>query len=150
MRQSGLTIFGKSDGPIPADSITGKAMVLDEPLCFVLVETKSGTIIDDHHPQKGECISGSVLVMPGSRGGAATPAQLCETIRLGVGPKAIALPVRDPAVTVGCLVAHRLYNLAIPIFVLDISDYERLQEGDDITLVNNNSASSVLSVTQRT
>ncbi len=59
-----------------------RALVLDEPLSFWGgFDPVRGTIVDRHHPQRGACLAGKVLVMPGSRGSAGTPAAIAEAIR---------------------------------------------------------------------
>jgi len=117
-----------------AATVTGPAIVLDAPLCFLVVDPETGVINDPDHPQKGQGITGGILVMPGARGGGVTPSQLCDAIRNGVGPLAIVLPQPDPAITAGCLVAERLYGQRVPVIVVDEKDYGTLRTGDDLSI----------------
>ena len=110
-------------------------LVLDEPLSFWGgFDPVHGTIIDQHHPQCGACVAGKVLVMPGSRGSAGTPAGIAEAIRRGVGPVAILLGVADVNITIGAMVAERLYERAIPVLAVAPEDYSRLRAGDEVAI----------------
>jgi len=90
------------------------ALVLDEPLSFWGgFDPVRGVIVDQHHPQRGACLAGTVLVMPGSRGSAGTPAAIAEAIRRGVGPVAVVLGSADVNIAIGAMVADRLYGGAV-------------------------------------
>jgi predicted aconitase with swiveling domain len=109
------------------------ALVLDEPLSFWGgFDPTSGVIVDQHHPQCGDCIAGKALVMPGSRGSAGTPAALAEAIRRGVGPAAVLLGTADVNITIGAMVAGHLYGGAIPVLAVALEDYPRLRTGAEV------------------
>jgi hypothetical protein len=111
----------------------GQALVLDDPLSFWGgFDPALGTIIDRQHPQNGACLAGRVVALPGSRGSAGTPAGLAEAIRRGVGPEAILLRAPDVNITIGAIVAARLYDLEVPVLVVTSEDYDRLVSGDEI------------------
>ncbi len=113
----------------------GQALVLDEPLSFWGgFDPAQGNIIDRQHPQNGACLAGKVLVMPGSRGSAGTPAGLAEAIRRGVGPVAILLRSPDVNITIGAMVAARLYGRTVPVLVVSPKDYDGLTTGDEISV----------------
>ena len=112
-----------------------RALVLDEPLSFWGgFDPVRGVIVDRHHPQRGACIAGKVLVMPGSRGSAGTPAAIAEAIRRGVGPAAIVLGSADVNIAIGAMVADRLYGNAVPVLAVAPEDYPRLRSGDEIAI----------------
>ena len=93
-------------------------LVLSEPLSFWGgVDEKTGIIIDIHHPQHGQCITGRVLVMPGGRGSSSSTSVLAELIRNGAGPKEIVLDRPDPIIALGALVAEELYGIVVPVVV---------------------------------
>jgi predicted aconitase with swiveling domain len=111
------------------------ALVLDEPLSFWGgFDPVHGTIVDHHHPQRGECIAGKVLVIPGSRGSAGTPAAIAEAIRRGTGPVAVVLGAADVNIAIGAMVADHLYGGATPVLVAAPEDYARLRTGEEITI----------------
>jgi predicted aconitase with swiveling domain len=60
-----------------AGQASGPALVLEEPLSFWGgVDTETGDIVDVHHPQRGENVSGRVLVMPSGRGSSSSSSVL--------------------------------------------------------------------------
>ncbi len=112
-----------------------RALVLDEPLSFWGgFDPVHGTIVDRHHPQRGECLAGTILVMPGSRGSAGTPAGVAESIRRGAGPAAVLLGSADVNIAIGAMVADHLYGGATPVLAVAPEDYPRLRSGDEIAI----------------
>jgi len=109
--------------------------VLDEPLSFWGgFDPVRGVIVDRHHPQRGACLAGKALVMPGSRGSAGTPAGVAESIRRGTGPAAVLLGTKDVNIAIGAMVADRLYGGATPVLAVAAEDYRGLRTGDEITV----------------
>jgi predicted aconitase with swiveling domain len=101
---------------------TGPALVLDDTLSFWGgFEPSNGEIIDVHHPQFGQLVGGSVLFIPQSRGSAGTPGGIAETLRNGSGPLAFVLGEPDVNISVGTLVANRLYELEIPVLEISLA-----------------------------
>jgi len=116
--------------PLLAGDASGPAFVLDEPLSFWGgLDPKTGEVIDRHHPQSGEHVTGTVLVLPHGRGSSSASAVLAEAIRLGTAPAAIIMREPDPIVMLGAFVARELYSLACPVVVIDASHYGRIRNG---------------------
>ncbi|MGH2693778.1 MAG: aconitase X swivel domain-containing protein [Actinomycetota bacterium] len=112
-----------------------EALVLAEPLSFWGgLDPKSGRIIDRHHPQAGEVVSGRVLVMPSGRGSSTASTVLAEAIRAGTAPAGIVLAETDPIITVGALVAHELYGRWCPVVVLSGDAFGSIATGDAVTI----------------
>jgi len=106
---------------------SGPVLRLDEPLSFWGgLDSATGTIIDRLHPQRGACVAGRALMMPGGRGSSSGSATLAEALRLGKGPAAILMLERDAIVVVGAMVAAELYGLACPVVLADGRDWEAL------------------------
>jgi predicted aconitase with swiveling domain len=74
------------------------------------------------------------LCIPGSRGSAGTPGGIAETLRNGSGPLAFVLGERDVNISVGTLVANRLYDLEIPVLSVSRSEMKRIRSGDQLTI----------------
>jgi predicted aconitase with swiveling domain len=109
------------------------ALVLDEALSFWGgFDASTGNIVDQYHPQKGDCVAGRFLILPASRGSAGTPAGIAEAIRRGVGPAGIALGQADVNVAVGAMVAAALYGIHVPVLVIGDADRARLRSGQRI------------------
>jgi uncharacterized protein len=115
-----------------AGEAEGPALVLAETLSlWGGIDVQTGRIIGHAHPDHGQSISGTILVMPGGRGSSSSSSVLAEAIRRGTGPAGIVLAVPDPILTVGALVAQALYGLRCPIVVCDIAG---LATGDRIRI----------------
>jgi predicted aconitase with swiveling domain len=113
----------------------GPALVLSEPLSFWGgVDAADGTIIDRHHPQAGETVRGTVLVMPSGRGSSSSSSVLAETIRAGTGPVAIVLAELDGILALGALVASKLYGRTTPVVVVDDATYRSIASGAEIEI----------------
>lgn len=114
---------------------SGSVLKLDEPLSFWGgLDSAMGTIIDRLHPQRGACVAGRILMMPGGRGSSSGSATLAEALRLGKGPAAILMLERDAIVVVGAMVAGELYGLACPVVLADGRDWETLAAAANLTV----------------
>jgi predicted aconitase with swiveling domain len=112
---------------------SGEVLILDEPVSFWGgVDPTTGLIVDVHHPQHGQCISGRVMVMPHGRGSSGASSVLSEAIRLGTAPAGIVLDTADPLVAFGSMVASELYQKSIPVVVAD--DIGSIPSGHVITI----------------
>ena len=113
----------------------GPALVLTEPLSFWGgVDAADGTIIDRHHPQAGETVRGTVLLMPSGRGSSSSSSVLAETIRAGTGPVAIVLAEPDGILALGALAASKLYGRTTPVVVVDDATYRSIASGMEIEI----------------
>jgi predicted aconitase with swiveling domain len=118
-----------------AGEASGLALVLDDALSFWGgFDSARGEIIDVHHPQHGQRVAGRVMFIPRSKGSAGTPGGIAETLRNGSGPLAFVLGERDVNISIGVLVANRLYGLDIPVLQLPKEQMERVASGDDVTI----------------
>lgn len=99
-------------------SATGDALVLDAPLSFWGgLDPATGRLIDVHHPQHGEILTGRVLVMPSGRGSSSSSYVFAEAIRAGTAPAAVVLGEPDAIVALGAIVAAELYDAEVPVVV---------------------------------
>lgn len=109
---------------------TGAAPVcaLDEPLSFWGgFDAPSGRITDRAHPQVGQSLAGVVLVMSAGRGSSGGSSVLAEALHARTGPCGIILRERDAIVTLGAIVATRLYPLTCPVVVVAPNDWQALK-----------------------
>jgi len=132
MSAAGFSIQGQV--LIPGHA-AGPALVLDDTLSFWGgFDPASGEIIDVHHPQFGQRVGGSILFVPESRGSAGTPGGIAETLRKGSGPSAFVLGERDVNISVGTLVANRLYALEVPVLAVACVEMAQFRSGDRIEI----------------
>ncbi len=81
------------------------------------LDPATGAIIDVHHPQCGESITGTRLVLERTSGSTSSSGTLLESIRLGTGPAAIVLREPDMTVTSAVFMAQALYGIEVPVTV---------------------------------
>ena len=103
---------------IVAGAASGPLVTLAAPLSFWGgLDIRTGRVIDRSHPDFGRVLTGTVLVMPAGRGSSSSSSVLAEAIRIGTAPAAIVLGEPDPILTIGAMVAARLYGRTCPIVV---------------------------------
>lgn len=111
---------GEAEGPV---------LVLDEPLSFWgAFDPRTGVILDVHHPQRGACLTGKILLMRESRGSGSSPGTIAEAIRLGTAPAAIVFVMPDVNLAIGAAVAGELYGRQCPILAVSAADYDSLKQ----------------------
>ena len=115
--------------------VDGTALVLAEPLSFWGgIDPSTGEVVEANHPQRGEVVTGRILVMPSGRGSSSSATVLAESIRLGTGPAGVVLGEADEIVAIGALVAAELYGTAVPVIAADPQVYAAIRGDDTIHL----------------
>jgi predicted aconitase/predicted aconitase with swiveling domain len=118
-------------------SAAGNTLVCSEGLSFWGgVDPQSGIIIDAHHPNHGDCISGKCLLMPTSRGSCSGSGVLLELALKGLGPAAIIFHEPEQVLTLGAMVCDRIFGVKIPIIYLKKEDYLEVASATNMTLAN--------------
>jgi predicted aconitase with swiveling domain len=108
--------------PLHPGIATGLPIRLTAPLSFWGGTDHTGRIVDAHHPQCGEILTGRILLMPSGRGSSSSSSVLAEQIRTHTAPAAILLSTADPIIPLGALIAAELYNLFLPVVVAQYDD----------------------------
>ncbi|TFD75665.1 aconitase X swivel domain-containing protein [Cryobacterium fucosi] len=122
----------------------GELLWLDEPLSlWGGTDLATGMITDVHHPQHGLSIAGRVLVMSASRGSSSSTSVLAEQIRAGVAPAAIVLSSRDAIITLGALAAAEVYEVWLPIVLVDEHGRTALPRSGPVAVVATDAGASV-------
>ena len=120
-----------------AGAATGPALVLDEPLSlWGGLDAETGRISDAHHPQVGETIAGTVLVMAFGRGSSSASSVLAEAIRLGTAPRAMVMRESDEIIVLGAIVAEELYGITMPIVLVSAETIAGIATGEPVTIVD--------------
>jgi predicted aconitase with swiveling domain len=116
-------------------SATGRALVLDEPLSlWGGLDPATGEIVEAGHPQRGQVVTGRILVMPSGRGSSSSATILAEAVRAGTAPAGIVLGESDEIIAIGALVASELYGIPLPIVVATTGTLASIEEGGEISL----------------
>lgn len=113
----------------------GLVLRLDEPLSFWGgTDLDTGVITDVHHPQHGISLAGRVVVMSASRGSSSSSSVLAEQIRAGVAPAAMVLTSRDAIVTLGALAAAEVYDIRMPIVLIESAQIDEIPRDARVAL----------------
>lgn len=116
-------------------AVEGPVLALDEPLSFWgAFDPKTGVILDVHHPQRGACVKGTVLLMRESKGSGSAPGAIAEAIRRGTAPAAIILVTPDVNLAIGAQVAATLYGRACAILAVTEDELQSLRRMTHIAI----------------
>ncbi|MFT5220081.1 MAG: putative aconitase with swiveling domain, partial [Gammaproteobacteria bacterium] len=69
-----------------------------------------------------------------SRGSAGTPAGIAETLRNGSGPRAFVLASRDVNISVGVLIANRLYDMKTAVLEISLQQMKSIKPDSEISI----------------
>lgn len=106
--------------PLHAAEAEGPVLMLDEPLSlWGGFDPVTGKIIDIHHPQCGEVLTGRIVLMRQSKGSGTASGALAEAIRRGTAPVAIVLGEADVNLAIGAEVAATLYGSNCAVLTAD-------------------------------
>ncbi len=109
---------------------TGRMLVLEEPLSlWGGLDPATGRIVERRHPQHGELVTGTMLIMPAARGSSSSASVLAESVRAQTAPAAIVLGEPDLILAVGAAVAEELYGTRTPVVLIDPGWLENLRSG---------------------
>ena len=82
------------------------------------VDRRTGTVINQRHPQCGESLSGRIVHIETLIGSSSSSAVLLELIMNGTAPAAILIGAADAILVMGCLAARELGAVAPPLVVV--------------------------------
>lgn len=109
----------KAEILIPGAAASGRCLALTAPISFWGgVDPRSGRIIDARHPERGACIAGTVLALPGTIGSSSASAVLLELVHAGCAPAALLLDAPDAILLLGLIVAREMGWATPPAFRL--------------------------------
>ncbi|MDA0961654.1 MAG: aconitase family protein [Proteobacteria bacterium] len=106
----------------------GSVLAFSEGLSFWGgVDAATGRVIDAHHPFCGETLAGKVLMMPTSRGSCTGSGVLLELALGGNAPAALVFREHEDILTLGALIAGRMFDRPLPVLRLGPAEYARLE-----------------------
>jgi len=85
------------------------------------VDSRTGAILDQRHPLRGQSLAQRVLAIPGARGSCSGSGTLLELILNGHAPAAIVVCEREEILSLGALVAELMFQRSIPILQVERS-----------------------------
>jgi predicted aconitase/predicted aconitase with swiveling domain len=115
---------------VPHDA-SGDVLVCTEGLSFWGgVDPDTGMVIDAHHPQNGVCLAGRIVLMPTSRGSCSGSGVLLELARNGHAPAALVFHENEDILTLGAIIAGRLFDCSLAVVRLPKEQYDALSRAD--------------------
>lgn len=117
-----MTVKGRTIIPGEAE---GPALVLSKPISFWGgVSPQDGTIAHPQHPQFGQSIAHTILVIPQMIGSSSSSAIMLELLRIDCAPQALVLFRPDAILSLGVIVGREMGYKTCPI--VEVSDAELL------------------------
>lgn len=109
--------------------VEGDIVAFDEGLSFWGgVDPASGAVIDAYHEGLGQSLSGKIVMMPTSRGSCSGSGVLLELALGGHAPAAFIFREDEDVLTLGALIATRMFDRPIAVLRLLPSDYAALSK----------------------
>ncbi|MCW3783149.1 cis-3-hydroxy-L-proline dehydratase [Defluviimonas salinarum] len=131
-------IAAKAEGPVVA---------LAEGLSFWGgVDPVTGRVIDAHHPACGTALAGRIVMMPTSRGSCSGSGVLLELALSGHAPGALIFREAEDILTLGALIAARMYDRPLAVVRLDADSYAALASKPAARLTGTNIEAEGLSL----
>lgn len=88
------------------------------------VDPASGKVIDVHHPWNGHSLAGKIVLMPTSRGSCSGSGVLLQLALGGNAPAALIFSSPEEVLTLGAVIATRLFNKPVAVARLSRDDFE--------------------------
>ena len=111
------------------------------------VDCNTGQIIDTHHSQYGQLVAGNIVMMPSSRGSCSGSGVLLALALANKAPAALIFSEPEEVLSLGALVASRIFNRTVPVIRLNKTDYASLANATSATITDNSIRSETLNCT---
>lgn len=119
---------------VQADA-AGEILHCDDGLSFWGgVDPATGTVIDVHHPWHGRSLAGKIVAMPTSRGSCSGSGVLLELALNGHAPAALVFSGPEEILTLGAVIAARLFGKPVAVLRLAPGDFAALAAAPEATL----------------
>ncbi|MFK7755108.1 MAG: aconitase X [Sedimentitalea sp.] len=92
------------------------------------VDPDTGVIIDAHHPNHGACLAGRIVMMQTSRGSCSGSGVLLQLARNAKAPAALVFCEPEEILTLGAMIAQRLFARSVAVIQLAPPIFERLSQ----------------------
>jgi predicted aconitase/predicted aconitase with swiveling domain len=87
------------------------------------VDPETGKVIDVHHPWHGRSLAGKIVLMPSSRGSCSGSGVLLQLALNGTGPAALVFSTHEEVLTLGAVIAARLFQKSMAVVRLSPNDF---------------------------
>ena len=120
--QHDATLFVENDA-------RGQVLTCKEGLSFWGgVDPNTGVIIDVHHPDHGASLAGCFVLMPTSRGSCSGSGVMLQLARNGQAPAALVFCEEEDILTLGSMIAGRLFDRPVAVLRLARPLYDALSD----------------------
>lgn len=92
------------------------------------VDPDTGMIIDAHHPDHGASLAGRIVLMPTSRGSCSGSGVMLQLARNGKAPAALVFREEEDILTLGAMIAGRLFDRPVAVLRLAPDIYNELSK----------------------
>ncbi len=115
--------------------VQGPVLALSEGLSFWGgVDPDTGHIRDAYHPACGESLVGRIVMMPTSRGSCTGSGVLLELALNGKAPAALIFRESEDILTLGALIAGRMFDRHLAVLRLPAESYEALAACSEVAI----------------
>jgi len=98
------------------------------------VDPDTGVVIDAHHPLRGQSLAGRAVVMPTSRGSCSGSGVLLQLALNGKAPAALVFREDEDILTLGALIAARMFDRPLAVLRVSAQDYAGLAQAPRLSL----------------
>lgn len=98
------------------------------------VDAATGRIIDALHPLHGQSVAGRAVALPTSRGSCTGSGILLELALNGHAPAALIFAEPEDVITLGALIAAKLFDRPIPVLRADADAFAALSKAGEIRI----------------
>ena len=100
------------------------------------VDPATGRVIDAHHPLHGTSLTGTILLMPTSRGSCSGSGVLLDMALNGKAPAALVFCADEDVLTLGALVASEMFGAPVPVARVPRAAFEKLSRASTARITN--------------
>lgn len=113
----------------------GQLLLTQTPLSFWGgVDPKTGVVIDEHHPLKGECLAGRVLALPASRGSCSGSGVMLELMLNGMAPAGLVCCEAEEILTLGAIIADEMFEQSLPVLQITQIEFKSLSNDQPVSI----------------
>lgn len=110
------------------------------------VDPKTARVIDAHHELNGVCLAGKIVLMPTSRGSCSGSGVLLQLALNGNAPAALIFREEEEVLTLGALIASKMFDRTIGVARLTAEDYQALSQAQRAQFNGNRISANGLSI----
>lgn len=100
------------------------------------VDPATASVIDQHHPLHGGNVAGKVLMMPTSRGSCTGSGVILDLALNNRAPAALIFSEAEDVLTLGAMVADRLFHCGFPVLRLSRPLFDRVALAEHVTITD--------------